>query len=100
MTFENEVGMTSGSNMRPGTVVQKLLLIYICDGMSSSQGMSSRPDMSPRHAMASCHDMSTSHAMSESQNCFRLNLDALTVPEALVNTIRILEMFSTRLTLP
>ena len=31
--------------------------------------------------------------MSESQKLSRLNLDALTVPEALVNTIRILEMF-------
>ena len=35
--------------------------------------------------------------MSESQELSRLNLDALTVPEALVNTIRIMEMFSTRL---
>ena len=71
-----------------------------CHDMSSSHDMSSCYNVSSRRAMASCHDMSTSHAMSESQKMSRLNLDVLTVPEALVNTIRILEMFSTRLNPP
>ena len=44
-----------------------------------------------------CHDMSTCDAMAEREKLSRLNLDALTVPEALVNTIRILEKFSTHL---
>ena len=50
--------------------------------------------------MASCRDMSSFRAMSESQKLPRLNLDALTVPEAPVNTVRILEMFSARLSPP
>ena len=56
--------------------------------------------MSLRHDMSSYHDMSTCHDMSESHKRFCLNLDALAVPEAVVNTIRILEMLSTRLNPP
>ena len=67
--------------------------------MSSYYDMSSCYDMSC-HAVASCHDMSTSHAMSESQKLSRLNLDALTVPEVFLNTIRILTIFSTPLIHP
>ena len=62
--------------------------------------MTCRHDMTSCHAMASRHDISTSHVMSESQKLSRRSLDALTVPEALVNTIRILEMFSTSLNPP
>ena len=52
--------------------------------------------MSSCYPMASRHGMLASHAMSGSQKLSRLNLDALAVPEALVNTIRILAMFPTR----
>ena len=63
-----------------------------CHDASSCHDMSSCYDMSSCLAMASCHDMSTSHAVSESQKLSRLILDALTVPDALVNATRILEI--------
>ena len=61
------------------------------------------------HAVMTCHHvMPSHHAMAyrlpmpcrKVRKCLASNLDALTVPEALVHAIRILAMFSTRPNLP
>ena len=71
-----------------------------CHEITSCHDISSWNGMSSCHDMSSCHGMSACHAVSQSQNLFCLNLDALAVPEALVNSFRILTMLSTRLNPP
>ena len=71
-----------------------------CHEITSCHDISSWNGMSSCHDMSSCHGMSTCHAMSQSQKLFCLNLDALAVPEALVNSFRILAIFSIRLNPP